>query len=156
MKNVILLCSLVLLILVFASGCSPEEQENTESQFKPLIMRVTVDEPIHAPPSDAIVNSNILSVSTSLGSQSLSNMVSNNIGQSIIEITGTAVPNTNLFFNVSYSDYWLNAMGETFSDCDNVKMEIIYDGALVYEVTKSFGYNTCPDAIGYNTNFTLQ
>ena len=156
MKNVILLFSSILLLLVFAAGCSPEEQENTENQFKPLIMRATIDEPIHAAPSGSIVNSHMLFVSTTLGAQTLNSSVPNNIGQSIIEIVGTAVPNTNLFFNVSYSDYWMDSMGATYSDCDQVKMEIIYDGVVVYEAIKNFGYNTCPDGVGFNTNFTLQ
>jgi hypothetical protein len=156
MKNVLILFLSITLFLLGLASCTPEEQENTDNQFKSLIIRTTIEEPIQASPANAITYQNSLTVSTTLGSKSIVNTVPNNIGQSVVEFVGTAVPNTNLFYNVGYGDWGMDSAGAWIYDCDEVKMEIIYDGVVVYEVTKSFGYNTCPDATGYNTNFTLQ
>lgn len=156
MKNVLILFLSITLFLLGLASCTPEEQENTDNQFKPLIIRTTIEEPIQASPAGSILNGNILTVSSSLGSKSLNGNVSNNVGQNTIEFIGTAVPNTNLFFNVIYSDYWMDAAGATFSDCDQVIMKIIYDGVVVFEETKDLGYSTCPDGSNNQVSFTLQ
>jgi hypothetical protein len=79
-------------LVFFFNGCTPDEVETTQDQFKPLIIRVTLANPIT--PSDEInAISNWLSVGGTFN-QSINGNVPNQVGQNTIEYNTTAVPNT--------------------------------------------------------------
>ena len=160
MKNKLLLFSSLAFVMLCFNGCTPDEVETVQNEFKPLVMRVTVDEPIEA--CDGANSLNTLSLNTSLGYQYLTGTIPNNVGQNTLEIIGTAVPNTNIQCGTGYQDWVTNSSGTALiSDCAAVTLEIIYDGITVYQETKILGGygdgdTSCGDGTGFGTNFTLQ
>ena len=150
---------LAAVIMLGFNGCTPDEVETVQNEFKPLVMRVTVDEPIQA--CDGANSYNTLSLNTSLGYQYLSGTIPNNVGQNMLEISGTAVSNTNIQCGTGYQDWATNSSGTALiSDCAAVTLEIIYDGITVYQETKILGGygdgdTSCGDGTGFGINITL-
>jgi hypothetical protein len=142
------------------NGCTPDEVETTQDQFKPLIIRATIGEPIQ--PIGGVAPLNALSIQCNLGVSGLSSSVPNNVGQNVIELSGTAVANTLISCNLTYYDYAYNsAMTSVLTDCDPVTVEIVYDGVVVFQETRDLGgvggaVTPCGDGVGWNINYTLQ
>ena len=142
------------------NGCTPEEVQTTQDQFKPLIIRATIGEPIQ--PISGVAPLNALSIQCNLGVSSLSSSVPNNVGQNVIELSGTAVANTLISCNLTYYDYAYNsAMTSVLTDCDPVTVEIVYDGIVVFQETRDLGgvggaVTPCGDGVQWSINYTLQ
>jgi hypothetical protein len=139
--------------------CNQEEVETTQSQFKPLIIRATIGEPIQ--PLAGVAPMNALSVNCNLGYNGLNSSVPNNVGQSVLEFNGTAVSNTIIFCNLTYVDWAYNSgMTSVLTDCDPVTVEIVYDGVVVFQETKDLGGaggsgTVCGDGSAWNVSYTL-
>ncbi len=126
-----------------------------------MIIRATIGEPIQ--PLGGESSFNTLTVQTTLGLSTLSSNVPNNVGQSVIEISGTAVSNTNLICYLTYLDYAYTAgTASVLTDCDPVTLEIIYDGVVVFQETRNVGglgpgagISQCGDGTGWTMNYTL-
>jgi hypothetical protein len=159
MKNKLLLFSSLAFVMLCFNGCTPDEVQTTQSQFKPLIIRVTIGEPIQ--PLGGVDPVNELYVNCNLGSDGLSSTVPNNVGQSVIEFNGTAVSNTLITCNLLYHDYSYNSdLTSVFTDCDTVKVEILFDGVIVFQETRDVGGTgepglSCGDASSWSVNYTL-
>ncbi len=146
MRKTLLFILISALFLFFLASCTPEEEE----QFKPLVIRVKLAEPIE-PPTDNYINT--LTVHTTLGYKILSNQNSNDVGKDVVEFEGTAVPNTNVqIVSLIYQDYSFS-LG---ADCNVLTIQIIYDGVEVFTESKEMGYITCPDGQSTSANFTVQ
>lgn len=158
MKTKLLLFSALAFVMLCFNGCTPDEVVTAQAQFKPVIIRATIGEPIQ--PLGGVSPLNSLTVQTTLGLSTLSSSVPNNVGQSVIEISGTAVSNTNLICYLTYYDYAYTAgMASVLTDCDAVTLEIIYDGVVVFQETRNLGGGggiPCGDGIGWTMNYTLQ
>jgi hypothetical protein len=159
MKTKLLLFSAMAFVMLCFNGCTPDEVETVQDQFKPLVIRATIGEPIQ--PLAGVNPNNSLSLQCNLGVSTLSSSVPNNVGQSVIEFSGTAVSNTNIICYLTYLDYAYNsAMTSVLTDCDPVTLEIIYDGVIVYEEIRNVGgvggaTTPCGDGSGWTMNYTL-
>jgi hypothetical protein len=160
MKTKLLLFSALAFVILCFNGCTPEEVETTQNQFKPLIIRVTLADPITA--NDEINNLyNNLGLAGSNAQGNLSGSVPNQVGQNVIEVNTTAVSNTQLFYTISYIDLiGLQGVGKAATpvfDCNEVHFELIYDGQTLINDTKVMGSDdgTCPDGQIWGINFTL-
>ncbi len=144
-------------LVFFFDGCTPDEVETTQDQFKPLKIRVTLANPIT--PSDESANiSNILSVGGTFY-QSISGNVPNQVGQNTIEYNTTAVPNTPLYLIISYFNViGGDGLGGPLYQCNTVNLEVIYDGQTVYTESKEMGSDdgTCADGLQWTVNYTIQ
>ncbi len=148
---------LFLLVLFFALGCSPEEQENTENQFKPLKIRVTLLDPI-TQSNEAEGVGNWLQVSGTFN-QSINGNIPNQVGQNSLEYNGTAAANTPIYLVINYYDMiGANGFGGLLYECNTVNLQIIYDGQVVYTESKEMGSDdgTCGDGYLWTVNYTLQ
>ena len=140
------------MLAIFSISCNPEEEdtvsqgvENTQSQFKPLKIIVSIDDEIRAP-----INPNDPQDINRLGIEfryayppgecffctELLSTISDHLGLNSVEFNGTAVPNTSLNMVITYQDWQENF---TIYDCDEVTVSIYYDNELVYQESKIMG-----------------
>jgi hypothetical protein len=151
--------SLVSILVVV--GCNQDEVETAEEQFKPVLIRMTSSLPIELLNSSAYSSNNFMMLATNFGSSSLSSSVPNNVGQNTVEISTTAVRNTNFYINSWYRNFDIitNGSGVShISECSEIKYEIYFDGILAFSQTKNMGgviQNPCPDGDFWNFNYTL-
>jgi hypothetical protein len=160
MKTKFLLFSALAFVILCSKGCTPDEVETAQDQFKPLKIVVTIDDVIQAP-LNSYVN-NLLTV-TGTALMGLQSGVPNNVGLNAVEYTGTAVSNSQVFLQLQYLDrtgitLYPGTENFTFNyDCDEVKVSIYFDNALVYEESKFLGSQdgTCPDGGYWVIQYTL-
>ena len=150
MKTKLLLFSATAFVMLCFNGCTPEEVQTTQDQFKPLIIRVTLANPIAS--GWPVVN-NYLLLNSIFCSVGLMNNVPNQVGQSIVECNTTAVSNTNLQLPIEY----VYSVNDQLFQCNTVLCEIIYDGQIVFSESRDMGsYNgTCGDGDHWLVNYTL-
>ena len=140
---------------IFFVGCFPEKptQSNLEGQ---LIVRITLDEPIHAQPSGATFVNHFLSLTSSIGDAQIFGSNPSHVGIKTFQVTGQGESNDELTFNVSYSDYSVDASNVTTSDCDSLTIRVLFEGAVIYEEVKEMGYSNCTNGFGgLSTTLTL-
>jgi hypothetical protein len=154
MKHTFLSLSALFVIATLCFSCSPDDEdntpqnaENTQSQFKPLKIIVSIDDEIRAP-----INPNDPGDINSLGIEfryayppggcifctELSSTISDHLGLNSVEFNGTAVPNTSLNMVITYKDWWYENF-TMYHDCDEVTVSIYYDNVLVYQESKIMG-----------------
>ncbi len=160
MKTKLLLFSALAFVMLCFNGCTPEEVQTTQDQFKPLKIVVTIDDVIQAPVNQYVLNSLTVTGTALMGLQS---GVPNNVGLNSVEYNGTAVSNSQVYLQVGYVDrtgvtFYPPTENFTFNyDCDEVKVSIYFDNVLVYEESKVLGSQdgTCPDGTGWIIQYTL-
>jgi hypothetical protein len=152
MKIISLYLSALLMLAILSMSCNPEDEdtdsqevENTQSQFKPLKITVSIDDEIRAPinPNDPF-DINRLGIEFRYAyppgecffCTELSSAISDHLGLNSVEFNGTAVPNTSLNMVITYADWQENA---TIYECDEVTVSIYYDNVLVYQESKIMG-----------------
>lgn len=152
---------LAALIMLCFNGCTPEEVQTTQDQFKPLKLKVTLANPIHAsndtdPANPLYASYNGLEVFWNYGGQSLLGEYPNQVGQNQIELNGTAVSNTPIVIGISYSDVVISGLTVDFT-CNTVTAEVTYDNQVIYSQSRELGSddNTCGDGFEWNINLTL-
>ena len=157
MKTKLLLFSAMAFVMLCFNGCTPDEVVTAQAQFKPLVIRVTLANPIT--PSDEInAISNWLSVGGTF-IQSINGNVPNQVGQNTIEYNTTAVPNTPLYLVITYFNIiGGDGLGGLLYQCNTVNLEVIYDGQTVYTESREMGSEGGPCADGYQWtfNYTVQ
>ena len=157
MKTKLLLFSAMAFVMLCFNGCTPDEVVTAQAQFKPLVIRVTLANPIT--PSDEInAISNWLSVGGTF-IQSINGNVPNQVGQNTIEYNTTAVPNTPLYLVITYFNITGgDGLGGILYQCNTVNLEVIYDGQTVYTESREMGSEGGPCADGYQWtfNYTVQ
>lgn len=143
-------------LVFFFNGCTPDEVETTQDQFKPLKLKVTLANPIHAASmvetNPLYFSANILGVFWNYGWQELDGEYPNQVGQNQIELNATAVSNTSIVIDIGYTD----VMGLTYS-CNTVTAEITFNGAVVYSQSRTLGGEdgTCGDGVEWPISITL-
>ena len=146
-------------LVFFFNGCTPDEVETTQDQFKPLKIRVTLADPIHAASSvetdPLYFSANGLGVFWNYGSQELNGEFPNQVGQSEIEMNATAVSNTSLVIHVGYWD--VMALSSVTYFCNTVTAEITFNGVIIYSQSRTLGSEdgTCGDGTDWDINITL-
>jgi len=157
--NQLLFPALVFVMLCF-NGCTPDEVQTTQDQFKPLTVRVTLAEPITVNDELNDLYNNLTLVGTN-ASGGLSGSVPNQVGQNIIEVNTTAVENTQLNYSIVYIDLiGLQGVGKAATpvyECNSVTFELIYDGQTLINETMTMGSDdgTCPDGETWGISYTL-
>ena len=161
MKTKLLLFSALAFVMLCFNGCTPDEVVTAQAQFKPLLIRMTLANPIVQNDLQQGIQ-NLAGVSGYNCQLGLSGYVPNQVGQSIIEYTTTAVPNTALYYVISYQHQnGTTPIGSQLLpvyQCNSVNFEIVYDGQTVFNETKEMGSldGTCGDGSQWNVNYTLQ
>jgi hypothetical protein len=161
MKTKLLLFSALAFVILCFNGCTPEEVETTQAQFKPLIVRVTLTNPIFQyDAQQGIFNQlNVQSLSGFGYVAMLSGNVPNHVGQNSLEYSSTALANTPLSLSIGYiHQNGFASPGIAVYQCESVNCEIIYDGQTVYNESREVGSldGTCPDGTGWVVYYTLQ
>ena len=148
-------------LVFFFNGCTPDEVETTQDQFKPLKLKVTLANPIHASNETDDTNPlfqsyNGLEVSWNYGGQSLLGEYPNQVGQNQIELNTTAVSNTPIIISLNYGDYVVNGLTTNFT-CNTVTTEVTYNNVVIYSQTRELGSEdgTCGDGFEWGINITL-
>lgn len=157
MKTKLLLFSVLAFTVLCFNGCTPEEVQTTQDQFKPLVIKVTLANPIHScSETKTEIISNTLQVLCSYGAQELNGLYSNQVGQNQIVYNATALTNQSLSLIVHYSDV-LVTQNSVIYYCNTVTTQIFFDGQLVFEQSRDMGSEdgTCGDGYEWNINFTL-
>jgi hypothetical protein len=151
MKTKLLLFSSMAFVMLCFNGCTPEEVQTTQDQFKPLIIRLTLANPIAS--GWPAVN-NYLMLNSTFCALGLMNTVSNQVGQSVVECNTTAVSNTNLILPIQYVH---SVNYEQSFQCNTVLCEIIYNGQIVFSESRDMGsFNgPCGDGDSWVVNYTL-
>ena len=144
-------------LVFFFNGCTPDEVETTQDQFKPLIIRVTLADPI-VQSNELNFESNVLNVGGSFVNElSLDGSVPNQVGQNTIEVNTTAVANSPIYLGIVYVHMigWDGVDG--IYQCNTVNLQIIYDGQTVFNESKQMGSDdgTCGDGLEWDLNVTL-
>ena len=160
MKTKLLLFTALVFVMLCFNGCTPEEVQTTQGQFKPLIIKVTLTNPILQYNAElGIFNQLIVQSLSGFGYVAmLSGNVPNQVGQNSLQYSSTAVANTPLSLSISYtSQNGFNSQGSSIYQCENVNCEIIYDGVTVYSETREVGSldGSCPDGAGWVVNYTV-
>jgi hypothetical protein len=149
-------------LVFFFNGCTPDEVETTQDQFKPLKIVVTIDDAIQAPVNQYV--NNILSVyGYGTANMVLQSAVPNNVGLNSVEYNGTAVSNTPLNINVYYYDqtgitFYPGTENFTINyDCDEITVSVYFDNTLVYQESRFLGSEdgSCPDGNNWIIQYTL-
>jgi len=152
MKTKLILFSALAFVILCFNGCTPEEVETTQSQFKPLIIRVTLADPIAA-------GYNVLNVGGSfVAGLSLDGSVPNQVGQNTVEVNTTAVANSPVYLGIEYIHVTgYDALDSPIYQCNTVNLQIIYDGQTVFNESKQLGSEGGPCGDGYEwiVNYTL-
>ena len=144
-------------LVFFFNGCTPDEVETTQDQFKPLKIRVTLADPITQSDELSAI-SNWLSVQGTFN-QSINGNIPNQVGQNTIEYSTTAVPNTPIYLVITYFNIiGGDGLGGLLYQCNTVNLEVIYDGQTVYTESREMGSEGGPCADGYQWtfNYTVQ
>jgi hypothetical protein len=174
MKTKLLLFSALALVILCFNGCTPEEVETTQDQFKPLIIRVTSSKPVLDCSPNLAMEADLLILDYQGMQLSINGSYPNQVGDSIVEYIGTAVSNTPLYFTVTRLDYdnHYDSVTNTFqlssnsNSCAAVTVEIEFNGTVVFLGQKDLGSwptNTtlphmgliCGDGNTWNVSFTL-
>jgi hypothetical protein len=157
MKTKLPLFSALAFVALCFNGCTPDEAVTTQNQFKPLIIRVTLANPI-TQSSEALGTIDQLSVQDNNFMQTISGEFPNQVGLGIIERSTTAVSNTPL---VVYVDYLhingYDALENPIYQCNTVNLELIFDGQTVYSESRNLGSEdgSCPDGYAWAVSYTL-
>lgn len=153
MKNKLLLFSAMAFVMLCFNGCTPEEVQTTQDQFKPLVIRVTTSTPIHSPLNGG---ENFLNLGCQYGNQQINGNNPAQLGQNQVEIVTTAVANTPLNINILYYDAWPvdpNTSPVWNGDCADINLQIIYDNVIVFDQVRSLGgaQNVATTICGYGS-----
>ena len=148
-------------VMLCFNGCTPDEVETTQDQFKPLKLKVTLANPIHASndtdPFDPLYSSyNGLEVGWNYGGQNLYGEFPNQVGQNQIELNTTAVSNTPILIGIHYADEVITGLTTNYT-CNLVTAELTYDNQVIYTQTRELGSGdgTCGDGYEWEINITL-
>ena len=156
MKTKLILFLALAFVMLSFNGCTPDEVITAQDQFKPLIIRVSIANPI-VQSSELNSQYDGLFVQGSYISQTLDGSVPNQVGQNTIEVNTTAVSNTPLYLYINYMHMigWDDIDG--IFQCNTVNLQIIYDGQTVFNESKQMGSedSTCGDGIEWEVNYTL-
>ena len=156
MKTKLLLFSAMAFVMLCFNGCTPEEVQTTQDQFKPLVLKVTLANPIHEATGDVegSTSANFLGVDWGYGFQSLDGSIPNQVGETQIAFNTTSMSNTPLVIQVGYVDVAFNPI--TYF-CNTVTTEVIFDGQVIYSQSRDLGSEdgTCGDGFEWNINITL-
>lgn len=154
MKTKLLLFSALAFIMLCFNGCTPDEVVTAQEQFKPYTVRLTLLVPIVAPTGN-FVSDGVSIAGTSIN-QGLSSSAPNQVGMDVIEYNGTAVSNTPVNYLIQHVGYsGADNLGNLLYTCKEVKLEIIFDGQLVFNETRVIGLGGCADGYNWNVNLTL-
>ena len=152
MKTKLLLFSAMAFVMLCFNGCTPDEVVTAQDQFKPYIIRVTSSEPLTPTTIDAsglpLTNSLCLTV-TNVTSSCCT------VGQSQVELQGTAVANTPMNIEIQYGDVISIQSLPFVGDCDQITLEIYFDGSLVHTEQRTCGGANCINSIGWNLYYTF-
>ena len=144
-------------LVFFFNGCTPDEVETTQDQFKPLKIRVTLADPITQSDELSAI-SNWLSVQGTFN-QSINGNIPNQVGQNTIEYSTTAVPNTPIYLVITYFNIiGGDGLGGLLYQCNTVNLEVIYNGQTVYTESREMGSEggPCGDGYQWTFNYTVQ
>ena len=160
MKTKLLLFTALAFVMLCFNGCTPEEVQTTQDQFKPYIIRVSTSQPI-APMviTNGVIYSNIaLGLESNLGNVEIGGGVPDNVGLNQIQIQGTTVANTPLEMDVLYFNQVSTNLstGVPTYACDVITLEIFFDGVLVYTAQKNMGGPTCSSTVFWHVNYTFE
>lgn len=153
MKTKLLIFSAMAFVMLCFNGCTPDEVVTAQDQFKPYIIRVTSSEPLTPTTIDAsglpLINSLCLTV-TNVTSSCCT------VGQSQVELQGTAVANTPMNIEIQYWDQLsFQPQPAGVGDCDQITLEIYYDGFLVHTEQRTCGGANCINSVGWNLYYTF-
>jgi len=144
-------------LVFFFNGCTPDEVETTQDQFKPLIIRLTLTEPI-AQSSLALGTYDRLYVQSTYFTETIDGEYPNQAGRNSIEYSTTALSNSSISFYIDY----LHLLGTDVSgypiyQCNTLNLELIYNGQTVYNQSRDLGSEdgTCPDGHAWQVSYTL-
>lgn len=157
MKTKLLLFSALAFAMLCFNGCTPDEVVTAQEQFKPLIIKVTLANPIHScSETDTQIIGNALQVQCAYGLQTLNGLYNNQVGQNQIIYNATALSNQSLTILVGYNDFLITENPVIYY-CNTVTTQIIFDGQVVYEQSRDMGSQdgTCGDGFEWYVNLTL-
>lgn len=159
MKTKLLLFSALSFVILCFNGCSPDEVVTAQAQFKPYVIRVTSSEPITPTTTDAqgfiYLNSLCLSA-TNYGSACINGSMPSTIGLNQVQLQGTVVENTPMNIEIQYGDaISYQTSGLAVGDCDQITLEIYFDGSLVYTEQRVMGGINCFNGVYWNLNYTF-
>ncbi len=154
MKTQLILSSALAFIVLCFNCCTPDEVVTDQEQFKPYTVRLSLLTPIVAPTGNFV--SDMVSISGTNINQSLSSSAPNQVGMDVIEYNGTAVANTPVSYFINYVGHnGVDNQGDLIGTCKEVKLEIIFDGQLIFNETRVIGLGGCADGYNWNVNLTL-
>jgi hypothetical protein len=153
MKTKLLLFSALAFVILCFNGCTPDEVQTTQDQFKPLIIRATTSTPIHAPLNGG---ENFLNIGCQFGGQEINGNYPAQQGQNQIEIVTTSVANTPLNIHIQYYDAWPFDPDNSpvwNGDCSDIQLQVIYDNVIVFDQVRSLGgaQNVATTICGYGS-----
>jgi len=157
MKTRLILLSAMAFVMLCFNGCTPDEVETTQDQFKPLVITVTLASPIVQSNYDLNYSEDILSVTGILGGagflQEINGEFPNQVGLSNIQLDRTAVSNTSLLLGISY----LHLIDLDTYQCNTVSVEVIFNGQTIFYESRELGSDdgSCGDGSEWDINITL-
>ena len=157
MKNKLPLFSALAFIMLCFNGCTPEEVQTTQDQFKPFLIKVSCSEPLTPVTVDSqgIIYLNALTLTAGNYGSSSINGTGNTVGLTEVQLQGTAVSNTPINIDIDYVDIIGVQGGLVQGDCDLITLEIYFDGNLVYTEQRTMGGMNCTDYTGWLFTYTF-
>ena len=174
MKNKLLLFTALAFVMLCFNGCTPDEVQTTQDQFKPLVIRVTSSKPLQSCTSNTALGADLLSLDYQGALLSINGSYPNQVGDSVVEYIGTAVSNTPVNFTVTRLDYgnYYDSATNTYVlssgsySCAVVTVEIEFNGTVVFSSQRDLGSwptnsppphmgPICGDGNTWNVAFTL-